>query len=56
MKVQMALLAMADTILIDLVVGVVGIIEPQVEVIVALQMIHMGLVQIAPLPQGLEAG
>ena len=50
-EVQMACPVMADTILIDLVVGMVVIMMPQAEVIVALQMIHMELFQMAPHPQ-----
>ena len=53
-EVQMASLSMAYTIPIDLVVDVVAIMVPQVEVMVAPQMMCMELVQIAPLPQSLE--
>ena len=54
MEVQMAPLVMVDTIPIDLVVDVVVIMVPQVGVKVALQLIHIELVQIVPLPKHSE--
>ena len=50
----MALLAMVDIIPVDLVIGVVVIMVQYVEVIMAFQMVHMELLQIAFLPHILK--
>ena len=54
MEVQMAILLIMETIPTDLVVDVVVIMASQMEVILALLMIHVELFQVTPLLQSLE--
>ena len=53
-EIQTTLLAVTDTIPIDLVLDMVVIMVPQVEMIVTLQMIYMELLQLAPPPLNLK--